>query len=413
MTNPPNAASDSPRLRSAVTALRAAQGQTLAANSAGAAAEAASQRQNAYAQAFNVMRYPSEIGQTNLDFPHYTMFFITKRLGDVPNREVIRKFKVDVSNSHRPDLNVEAGKIAFETGLIVGGVQAGVSFVKKVATTFGGKAGIISTGTGGAAGGGAAGLLSQDDRIETLTENRERVYLKDVVALYMSDKPSASYKAYWKDADIGSLASKTFLDAAAGLRTAISELGAGDFVDGGKRLVESAMTAIKGAGPAATAYFMKNANKSPLGILGGIEELASSSLGVAINPFTVQLFKNMGFRTFTFSYVFLPKNKFEYTEAQKIIRTFKKYMHPTRNQATGGVFLGYPAEFEIQYFYRNQENTHLFKIASCALTDLKVEYGGADFTTFRELPGAPAEMTLQLSFTELEILTADRIEQGY
>jgi hypothetical protein len=121
----------------------------------------------------------------------------------------------------------------------------------------------------------------------------------------------------------------------------------------------------------------------------------------------------MGFRTFTFSYVFLPKDEAEYSEVQKIVQTFKKYMHPTRNQSTGGVFLGYPAEFEIQYFYRNNENNHLFKIGNCALTDLKVEYGGQDFTTFRAIPGAPSEMKLQLSFTELEVLTADRIEEGY
>jgi len=53
------------------------------------------------------------------------------------------------------------------------------------------------------------------------------------------------------------------------------------------------------------------------------------------------------------------------------------------------------------------------RLPNCALTDLKVEYGGSDFTTFKGTNGAPSEMTLQLSFTELEILTADRIEQGY
>ena len=203
MTNPPNAVRDNPKNSAAVKALRAAQGEVLAA----ASVAEANQRRNAYAQNFNVMRYPSEIGQANLDFPHYTMFFITKRAGDVSPSETVRNFKVDISNSHRPDRNVQAGKIAFETGVILGGIQAGTSLVKKVATTFNTKAGVIPTVTVGTGTGAAAGLLTQSDKIETLTENRERVYLKDVVALYMNDKPSASYKAYWKDADIGSLAS--------------------------------------------------------------------------------------------------------------------------------------------------------------------------------------------------------------
>lgn len=397
MPNPPNSASDVPKYRAAVQDLRVAQGVSF-------------QQEN---RNFNVMRYPSEIGQSDVDFPHYTMFFITKRQGDVSPSETVRNFKVNLSNSHRPDRNAQVGKIALEAGVIAGGIQAGTSSTKKIASTFNAKAGPIPTLVGGTLGGVTALAIANSDAMETLTENRERVYLKDVVALYMNDKPSASYKAYWKDADIGSLTSDALMKATAGLRTAATQLANGNLAGAGQSVLDSVNNALRGAPAAAGAYFLKNANKSPLGALGDIEALASSSLGVAINPFTVQLFKNMGFRTFTFSYVFLPKDEAEYNEVQKIIQTFKKYMHPTRNQATGGVFLGYPAEFEIQYFYRNQENKHLFRIANCALTDLKVEYGGSDFTTFREVPGAPSEMTLQLSFTELEVLTADRIEQGY
>ncbi len=368
---------------------------------------------NTQSKTFNVMRYPAEVGSTSEDFPHYTMFFITKRQGDVSPADTVRQYRVDISNTNRPDRNTQAGKIAFETALTFGGLQAGSSFVKKVARTFGGRAGPIPTTAGTLAGGGTALAVSQSDRIETLTENRERVYLKDVVALYLSDNPSTSYKAYWKDADIGALASDDLLRAASSLRTAFTNLGGGEFAQAGASAMESVKAALKGASPAAASYFLKNANKGILGGLGDIQALTESSLGVAVNPFTVQLFKNMGFRTFTFSYVFLPKDEAEYSEVQKIVQTFKKYMHPTRNQSTGGVFLGYPAEFEIQYFYRNNENNHLFKIGNCALTDLKVEYGGQDFTTFRAIPGAPSEMKLQLSFTELEVLTADRIEEGY
>jgi hypothetical protein len=368
---------------------------------------------NTQTKTFNVMRYPAEVGSTSEDFPHYTMFFITKRQGDVSPADTVRQYRVDVSNTNRPDRNTQAGKIAFETALTFGGLQAGSSFVKKVARTFGGRAGPIVTTGGAVAGGAAAAAVSQNDRIETLTENRERVYLKDVVALYLSDNPSTSYKAYWKDADIGALASDDLLKAASSLRTALTNLGGGEFAKAGASAMESVKAALKGASPAAASYFLKNANKGILGGLGDIQALTESSLGVAVNPFTVQLFKNMGFRTFTFSYVFLPKDEAEFNEVKNIIKTFKKYMHPTRNESTGGVFLGYPAEFEIQYFYRNNENNHLFKIGNCALTDLKVEYGGQDFTTFRAVPGAPSEMKLQLSFTELEVLTADRIEEGY
>ncbi len=367
---------------------------------------------------FNVFRYPNDIGAYDTEtggteYPHYTMFFITKRRGDTSPSEQVnpRIYRPDISNTNRADRNIQAGKLALEIGVTLGGVQAGTSTVKKIAKTFGGRAGPIPT----AAGGVAVGVVAQGalQSLNGVTENRERIYLKDVVALYMSNTPSVSYKAYWKDADVGVLASDKFLSAADSLRTAISEVAQGEFMSGLGNISDAAKAALSGVPAAISAHFLKNMNKSPLSQFGDFQALASSSLGVAINPFTVQLFKNMGFRTFTYSYVFLPRNKAEYDEVKEIIKTFKKCMHPTRNQATGGVFLGYPAEFEIQYFYKNVTNDHLFKISNCALTDMKVSYGEGDFITFKGTDGAPAEITMSLAFTELEILTAERIKEGY
>jgi hypothetical protein len=87
-------------------------------------------------------------------------------------------------------------------------------------------------------------------------------------------------------------------------------------------------------------------------------------------------------------------------------------MHPTTGKQK--FFLSYPAEFNIEYHYReNGRNTYLPQISSCALTNLKIEYGGSDFVTFKGTNGAPAEISLSLSFTELEVLTDERVEQGF
>jgi hypothetical protein len=367
---------------------------------------------------FNVFRYPSEVGAYDsetqgTEYPHYTMFFITKRQSDARPSEKVNSsiYRPDISNTNRADRNVQAGRLSAEIGVLAGGAQAGASFVKKVAKTFGGRAGPIPTVIGAGAGALTGEVALQS--LTSVTQNRERVYLKDVVALYMNNTPSVAYKAYWKDADVGVLASDKFLSAAGSLRTALSQITSGNFMSGLENVGDAAKAALSGVPAAVSAYFLKNVNKSPLGQFGDFEALTSSSLGVAINPFTVQLFKNMGFRTFTYSYVFLPKNIEEFNQVQNIIKTFKKYMHPTRNQSTGGVFLGYPAEFEIQYFYKNVTNDHLFKISNCALTDMKVNYGEGDFVTFKGTNGAPTEITMSLAFTELEILTADRIEEGF
>ena len=45
---------------------------------------------------------------------------------------------------------------------------------------------------------------------------------------------------------------------------------------------------------------------------------------------------------------------------------------------------------------------------------MKVDYGsGGVLTTIRGTAGAPSEITMGLQFKELEILTKERIEDGY
>jgi hypothetical protein len=85
-------------------------------------------------------------------------------------------------------------------------------------------------------------------------------------------------------------------------------------------------------------------------------------------------------------------------------------MHP--ELAAGGAFFLYPSEFEIAYYYNNKENGYFNKIATCALTDLQVDYGGEQFSSFSN--GAPTEINLTLSFRELELITKESIRsRGY
>jgi hypothetical protein len=372
-----------------------------------------------------VYRYPENLatssGTDDNEFPHYVMFYITKRQSDVQSGQGVSRADLAPNVSNRNNLiNADAAKTFSSTAIVTGGIQAGVTGVRTIAKTFGGRAGPIPSGVGAVSGAAVANEVV--DVFKNVIGGRERQYLKTAVALYLSDKPSSSYKAYWKDADIGAIASQPFQNAATKITESITQLGAAvsnmsldGLLDAFKGAGSAVGDAFGGLGEAGAAYFLKNANKGPIGALGDIEGLVSSGLGVAVNPYTVQLFRNMGFRTFTFSYVFLPKNEAEYRQVQDIVKTFKTYMHPTKK--ANGIFLGYPGEFEIQYFYKGIPNEHLFKISGCALTDLKVEYGGGEFITFQPTGtlsgGAPAEITLSLSFTELEVLTEDRIREGY
>ena len=92
-------------------------------------------------------------------------------------------------------------------------------------------------------------------------------------------------------------------------------------------------------------------------------------------------------------------------------------MHPElENDVSGGRYFKVPSEFEIHYAYQGQVNNYLNKISRCVLTDTTVDYGGEQFTTFRQFDeqgAAPVNVTLTLAFTETEILTKAMIAEGY
>jgi hypothetical protein len=229
-----------------------------------------------------------------------------------------------------------------------------------------------------------------------LGKGKNQVTLKEAIALYMSGKPSVEYQANWADEELGIVG---------GLGENINQLSSmKDILDPNK--LKSVM---KGG---FSSYILTQAmKKGDVGGLGNIGAATSAAAGVTPNPFRAQLFKSMGFRTFSYDYVFLPKNETEYVNVQNIIYTFKRYMHPVLGSSK--FILNYPAEFTIGYYHKGSVNKELYKISNCALTKLSVEYGGTDFVTFKGTQGAPTEIAMKLEFTELEVLTRDRIEAGY
>lgn len=339
---------------------------------------------------FDVLKYPLDIGTSNQ--PHYIMFYINVRQTDISQNEAIAKgvnnkpLYVDNSQANRSTTNGSdvAVSVAVAGGAMGAGSAAGQALGKVAgATLIQSMGGLVGTFAGLTLA-PAAVLTSQD-----IAKGRNQVLLKSAIALYVTGVPTVEYKTNWQDSDLGLAA---LLGGYAGELS-----GFKDFWRRGGAIFNTA--ALKGAEDLKSNVF------------GDIAGTAQATNAIVPNPFKEQLFKSVGFRQFSFDYVFLPRNKSEYDEVQKILKTFKKYMHPTLG--AGKIILKYPAEFSIVYCYKLDTNDELFKIANCALTDMKIKYGGEDFITFRGTPGAPSEIAMQLTFTELETLTQNRIEDGY
>jgi len=161
----------------------------------------------------------------------------------------------------------------------------------------------------------------------------------------------------------------------------------------------------------AAARFITALGQAPqLGSARGfISDLRELSTRTKSNPFRETLFESVDYRRFSFRYRFFPKNEMETNKVKDIIDTFKTHMYPelTPNK----LFYVYPSEFDIQYFFGENENNFLHKFTKCALTDMQVNYGGEQFATFKN--GAPVEIGLTLTFTELEQLNSAKVRDGY
>jgi hypothetical protein len=147
------------------------------------------------------------------------------------------------------------------------------------------------------------------------------------------------------------------------------------------------------------------------GALGGadLSSAMGKAAGVALNPFREVIFEAVDFRTFAFKYKFLPKNKSESDSIKEIINLFKYHMHP--EIASSKLFFIYPSEFQITYFFKGSQNEYFHKFRPCVLDSMEVNYGGEQFSSFRD--GQPSEVNMSLVFRETEVLTKELVDKGY
>ena len=147
----------------------------------------------------------------------------------------------------------------------------------------------------------------------------------------------------------------------------------------------------------------------------GVEALAKKAFGEASNPYMEVLFDQMQLRTFTYNFNFAPRNEQEALEVQKIIQLFRFHMAPELRPDVNR-YVGLPSQFDIHYMYLSKdgvasENNYYNRIATCVLQDCKVNYTPNGVKSFED--GGPVQTTMTLTFKEIELLTKEKIAQGY
>jgi len=356
----------------------------------------------------NLKSFPGDI-QSDPSLLHYINFAINVRGKSKYNRGD-RLYRVD-KDPNGAGLTSDELSSSFDNILVLGGAAAGAVAGAKAGQnidriipgrtpgTAAGQAGRAAAGSVikglagglGALGGAALGSLVADITNSSDTLSPDNTYrISDSITLHLQERPSVKYSAQYANKDLGTLA---------------GILG----VTGGNSLSESLNNATNMSGEIASAALLGLA-KLP-SIFGGtdVKSILSARAGVNLNPFREVLFEAIDFRSFSFNHRFMPKSNAETQMVQSIIKLFKFHMHP--ELSTNRLFFIYPAEFQITYFFKNQENKYFHKFTPCVLTDMQVSYGGEQFSSFKD--GAPNEINLALTFRETEILTKEKIIQGY
>lgn len=155
--------------------------------------------------------------------------------------------------------------------------------------------------------------------------------------------------------------------------------------------------------------------------IGNVIGTTSRLMGYPINPAVEILFANTPQRQFTFELLLAPRNETESISIKKIVKTLRFHAAPELGGpfnvpgiGSGGAGLYWipPAEFDITFFNKGQENLNILRINTCVLERVEVDYSPQGvYSTFRN--GHPVAVRLSLGFREIEPVHKKRVLQGF
>ena len=247
---------------------------------------------------------------------------------------------------------------------------------------------------------GFSGIAESMVRVKRAPTTR----LETAIAMYMPPSVNVSYAANYVDTEIGAFS--------VGAGAAIKEFNrTGKLAAGARSFLDTVPDELKNV-----------AARQILGAIGsiipgtqGLEEVAGMATGQIIADRMELAFKGLPKRGFQYTFKMIPKSEQEAEEIRKIVFTFKANMLPEIREGTAGRGMIVPNTFDIRYMYMNTDNDFLHKISTCVLESMNVTYGGDRYRTFPDAGDGtpPVETTMTLNFKELELITKERVYEGF
>ena len=226
--------------------------------------------------------------------------------------------------------------------------------------------------------------------------------LKTQIAMYMPQQVNVTYGANYTDTEMGALTEEAL--------NAYNNAIGGRF----RSAFENVLNMDQGI-----AEQLQKGLLASIGVIpgfGGAREAFEAKEGAIISDRLELAFKGINKRVFQYTFKMIPKNPQEADEIRKIVFAFKANMLP---EFVGGNRAGrrlvVPNTFDISYMYVGAENDYLHKISTCVLENMNVTYGGDRYKTFegRGDGAPPVETTITLNFKEMELITRERVFEGF
>lgn len=135
--------------------------------------------------------------------------------------------------------------------------------------------------------------------------------------------------------------------------------------------------------------------------------------GKALNPQLEVIYQETPLRTFQFEFVLAARSKAEQAAIKEIIYNFRNAAAPSfEGAAVSGRYLIPPDEFDIEFCFNGLPNENLPRLSTCVLTSIVTDFApSGQFTTFSD--GSPMSIRLALEFKEVDIITKQRVQQGF
>jgi hypothetical protein len=259
----------------------------------------------------------------------------------------------------------------------------------------------INYGGGGAP---ASGATPAGGGVSTLSVPRAPTRrLASSISLYMPATVGLQQESKYGEAEIG-----------ASVATAIASYKGYNEGQGFLNTIGTTSGALGSAISETGANALKSALDAGAAGAKASQEIAN---GKVFNNRMEVVFEGISRREFSFTFKMMPKSQNEALMVRQIVNQFRFYMAPSFDGApsTSRTFI-VPATFDIEYHYSGGVNSFLNKISTSVLKTCNVTYGGERVQFFKPIQGdgaSPVETQIELNFQELEVITREKINEGF